>query len=129
MKTRGSTDSRPTPLRGSGENSTTESLSDERLTDALISRILKWRVAPGRFIKPGRSWIPRWRFMPAVNLNDAFQLLDAAKPEAYSMGLEKGQAFRVWVQIAGASGEAHDSSKARAITRAIGRALGMEVGR
>jgi len=39
---------------------------DDRLTEELASRIMRWRVTPDRYIKSGRSWVPRWHFKPLV---------------------------------------------------------------
>ena len=57
----------------------------------------------------------------------ADRLLDAADPEEYSINFLRGGAFTVRVRISGTTGEASDTSKARAITHAVARALGLEV--
>jgi hypothetical protein len=85
-----------------------------------------WRVAPERFLMDGRRWIPRWRFQPTTRLEDASRLLDAAAPEDFTMGAENGT-YWAKVRVAGASGEARESSQARAITLAIARAMGLDV--
>jgi hypothetical protein len=74
-----------------------------------------------------RRWTPAWRFQPTKRLEDAFRLLDAADPEEYSINFLRGGAFTVRVRISGTTGEASDTSKARAITHAVARALGLEV--
>jgi hypothetical protein len=51
-------------------------MDDDSLTAKLATEILGWQAAPGRFLKPGRSWIPKWRFAPLSRLEDAFKLLD-----------------------------------------------------
>src|SRR5262245_53243691 len=43
-------------------------MSEDALTVALAERVMGWRVAPGRFIKSGRSWIPHWRFSPLTRI-------------------------------------------------------------
>jgi hypothetical protein len=95
-------------------------------TGLLAQRVLGWTVAPDRFLTGGRQWLPRWRFQPLKRLEDAFQLMNGAAPEEYTLGSEKG-GFWAKVRIAGATGEAHESSQARAMTLAIARAIGLEV--
>lgn len=99
----------------------------DHLTGLLVEQVMRWRVAPDRYLKSNRSWIPRSRFQPTQNLNHAFQLLEEAQPEHYSMGSEKGGDVWVRVTISGALGEARDTSSAKAITMAIARALGLDV--
>jgi hypothetical protein len=99
----------------------------EKLTAILAERVMGWSVSPDRFLKGSRGWMPRWRFRPEQNLNDSFQLLEAAKPERYAMGSENGGEFSVRVEITSRVGEARHSSKPRAITLAVARALGIEV--
>jgi hypothetical protein len=101
-------------------------MSDETLTGELASRVLGWVAAPDRFLMGGRRWLPRWRFRPAENLADAFQLLEAASPEQWTMGGDKAGDFSVRVQLRGVIGEARNGSKPRAITLALARALGLE---
>jgi hypothetical protein len=98
-----------------------------QLAVVLAERVLGWTVAPGRFLTGKRGWIPLWRFQPEQNLNDAFRLLEGAKPDAYEMGSKKGGKFWVRVAIAGVVGEACEGSKPRAITSAIAQALGIDV--
>ena len=54
------------------------SLHDLELTEELARSVMGWRSAPGRFLKPGGSWLPKWRFAPLERLEDAFRLLHAA---------------------------------------------------
>jgi hypothetical protein len=98
----------------------------QRLEELLAERILGWRTAPDRFLMDGRRWIPRWRFQPTTRLKDASRLLDAAAPDEYMVGAENGT-FWAKVRIAGTTGEAHESSQARAITLAVARAIGLDV--
>jgi hypothetical protein len=75
----------------------------------------------------GKSgWMPRWRFQPAENLNDAFRLLEAATPDGYTAGSGEDGVFWARVVILGVVGEARQASQAQAITFAIARALGIE---
>jgi hypothetical protein len=98
----------------------------EQLTAILAERVMRWAVAPDRFLMGNRRWQPRWRWQPANNLDDAFRLLEKAAPQEYSMG-DHGRGFWVRVRIGSTVGEARDVSKPRAITIALARALGLEV--
>jgi hypothetical protein len=86
-------------------------------------------VAPDRFLLGQRRWTPRWRFQPATRLEDAFRLLEYVAPQEYSMGKIEGGGFWVRVRVAGAIGVASESSKPLALTFAIARAVGLDVGR
>ena len=86
-----------------------------------------WSIAEDGFLLGGRRWLPRWRFPPDQRLEDAFRLLERAAPQECLMGVIEGGAFWVKIRIEGAIGEAREPSKARAITFAIARALGIEV--
>jgi hypothetical protein len=96
------------------------------LTDLLAQRVLGWTVAPDRYLTGRRQWMPKWRFQPLEHLEAAFRLLQHAATEEYTLGSEKGGGW-ARVRVAGATGEAHESSQARAITLAIARALGITV--
>ncbi len=101
-------------------------MNDERLTDELACRVLGWRAAPGRFIKSGRSWTPRHRFAPLTRLDDAFQLLDRIAT-AYTLSTVKNDRFTAEVQVGAHAGKASGEPKARTVTIALARALGLEV--
>ena len=101
-------------------------MSANILTDLLVHRVLRWTVAPDRYLMGGRQWLPKWRFQPLQRLEHAFQLLNAATPQEYTLGSEKG-GFWARVCIAGTTGEAHEGFQARAITLAVARALGLEI--
>ena len=102
-------------------------MTTDALTSLLAQRVLGWTAAPDRFLMGDRRWLPRWRFQPTKNLMDAFQLLDGAAPDEYSMcGDSKGN-FRVQVRIGNGTGEADGTSKPRAITVAVARALRLQV--
>jgi hypothetical protein len=98
---------------------------NDQLTVILAEQILHWRVAQGRFLMPGRVWKPAWRFQPTERLEDSFSLLDAADASEYSIFLRDG-IITARVVIAGSVGEARDTSKPRAITFAIARAIGLD---
>ena len=102
-------------------------MTAEVLTALLAERVMHWRVGPERFLMGDRRWLPRWRFQPAERLKDAFRLLEQSAPEEYSMGAGENGYFWVRVRVAGATGEALESSKPRAITYAIARAFGIDV--
>ncbi|HEY1205254.1 MAG: hypothetical protein ABSH46_11190 [Bryobacteraceae bacterium] len=101
-------------------------MTTDQLTAVLAKRVMGWGVGPDRFLTANRGWMPRWRFQPTENLDDAFKLLENAAPQDYSMG-DGGKGFRVRVRIGRTVGEAHDISKPRAITFAVARAVGIEV--
>lgn len=79
-----------------------------------------------RFLTGQRGWMPRWRSQPLKSPEDAFKLLDAAKPHRYGMDGGENGVFRVRVHIGGKLGEAQDKSKPRAISLAIAAAVGIE---
>jgi hypothetical protein len=101
-------------------------MGDKSLTDDLATRVLGWRLAPDRYIKPGRQWIPRWRFQPLINIDDAFQLLHAA---AASLVLKttKDGAYIAQVKLGRRMGSALAECVATSVTVAIARAIGLEV--
>src|ERR1017187_5296700 len=102
-------------------------MTAQALTGLLGERVMKWTAAPNRFMLGRRKWIPSWRFQSCENLADAFQLLDSAKPETYSMGADETRCFWAKVQIGGVVGEGRDRSRPRAITCAVARASGIDV--
>src|ERR1035441_6423116 len=102
-------------------------MTDQRLADELAARVMGWRLAPGRYIKSGRSWLPRWRFAPLSKIEDAFCLLDAAHPEDFAMRGRGTDEFWVGGRLPGGSGEARDRSKPRAIARAVASAIGIDL--
>ena len=101
-------------------------MTEEALTAVLAERVMGWKVAPDRFIKSGRSWLPKWRFAPFTRLDDAFQLLDRSA-SSYKLERVGSATFAVEVELDGRIGKASGEPKARAITLAVGRALGLEV--
>jgi hypothetical protein len=101
-------------------------MNDDRLTEQLAAKVLGWKTAPGRFIKHGRAWTPRWHFAPFTKLEDAFLLLDHAASH-YTLTAEKGADFRAEVQVGMCVGKASGKPCARTVTLALARALGLEV--
>jgi hypothetical protein len=102
-------------------------MSDEHLTGRLARQVMDWKVGPDRFVMDGRRWLPRWRFKPLERLADAIRLLEHAAPQEYAMGASENGGFWARIRIAGVTGEARESSQARALTLAIARAIGIDV--
>jgi hypothetical protein len=100
-------------------------MTNDHLTAVLAERVLGWRAAPDRFIKPGRSWTPRSRFKPFTRLEDAFLLLDRAGG-TYMLSVGADGVFSAEVRIGERVGKTIGEPKARAITVAISRAVGIE---
>ncbi len=98
-------------------------MTEHSLTDALAEQ-LGWKVAPDRFIKSGRTWLPRWRFAPLSRLDDAFLLLDRFATSYTMRWAERGRFF-VEVRSGRRIGRAYGEPKSRAITLAIAEALGL----
>jgi hypothetical protein len=61
-----------------------------------------------------------------TRLADAIRLLECADLQEYTMGAAESGGFWARVRVAGITGEACESSQARAITFAIVRALGLK---
>ena len=101
-------------------------MTDQQLTGELALRVMGWKTAPGRFIKPGRSWTPMSRFKPLVRIEDAFQLLDRAGA-AYRLSADGKGKFIAEVQVGIGKGKASGPAKARVISIALALALGIEV--
>jgi hypothetical protein len=102
-------------------------MTDARLTDELALRIMGWKAARDRFVKAERSWIPKWRFRPLVQLDDAFQLLDRAA-HRYTLTRD-GRTFTAEIETKSGRGIAVGELQARTISLAIARGLGLEVNR
>jgi hypothetical protein len=100
-------------------------MNDQCLTNELARTVLGWKPSSDRFIKLGRGWMPRWRFRPLEELSDALRLLDAAA-QRYTITSD-GRTFTADVQIDARRGRASGAGKARTITAAVARALGLEV--
>ena len=102
-------------------------MTSDQLSAVLARRVMEWRVGPDRFLMGNRRWLPRWRFRPSENLKDAHRLLEQLAPREYRIDRAQDGQFLVRIHLAGACGEARDSSQARALTFAIARAIGIEV--
>ena len=98
---------------------------DAQLTALLARTVMGWKAAPDRFVKSGRSWIPRWRFSPFTRLQDAFLLLDRNVGTYKLERLADGK-FAAEVQHSGGVGRAKDRHLARAITYAVARSRDLE---
>jgi hypothetical protein len=99
---------------------------DARITDDLALKVLGWRSAADRYLKPDRCWLTKWRFRPFECLEDAFQLLERAA-DRYVLSSDGDKIFAAEVRIGRHTGRASGRPRARTITTAIARALGMEV--
>ena len=99
-------------------------MSDERLKEDLASHVMGWKVCPDRFIKSGRTWIPKWRFQPLQRLDDAFLLLDKVGG-TYVLSLGAAGVFTAEVRIGERIGKRSGELKARTITLAVSDALGI----
>jgi len=102
-------------------------VTDQRLTDELATRVLGWKPSSDRFVKPGRGWLPRWRFRPLEEITDALRLLDAAT-QHYILKSD-GPTFTADVEINSRRGKASGRCKAKTISVAVARAMGLEVSR
>ena len=100
-------------------------MTDQRLTDELAVRAMKWRKAPGRYHKSGRSWTPESKFRPLTDLRDSFRVLDSLTDD-YSLIAAPGGAFDVQVRVAGRIGRCSGKEKARTICLAVAYALGID---
>jgi transcriptional regulator with XRE-family HTH domain len=103
-------------------------MNDDRLTESLAVRVMGWRTAPGRYLKSGRAWTPGWRFAPLTSVEDAFGLL-AAAASTYTLCTGESGIFEAEVRVGGRVGKASGEPKARAITLALVRALGLDINR
>ena len=101
-------------------------MTDERLTDELACQVMGWKLAPGRYLKPGRAWLPKWRFSPLSRLDDAFQLLDNVS-DRFSLVSDQSRTFTAEVRVNSRKGRASGTARARVITLAVARALGLEM--
>jgi hypothetical protein len=100
-------------------------VTDSRLTDELAERVFSWRLAPNRYLKPGRSWTPRARFQPLHDVRDAFRLLKALTNHSAVIRVE-GETFIAEVRLGGQIGKAVGKSEARTLCLALAMALGID---
>jgi len=101
-------------------------ISDERLTTELAVRAMRWRLAPGRYLKPDRGWTSRSGFRPLVDLKDAFQALESVTKD-YSMDSRPDGIYTVHLRYEGRRAQGAGKSKARAICLALAGALGIDL--
>jgi hypothetical protein len=101
-------------------------MTSQHLTAILAERVMGWGVGPDRFLTGNRGWMSRWRFQPTEKIADALRLLERLAPQEYTIGAAADGGFWATVRVASTSGEAHESSQARALTFAIARAIGLE---
>jgi transcriptional regulator with XRE-family HTH domain len=102
-------------------------LSSDHLEALLAERVMHWGVAPDRFLKDGRRWMPRWRFQPTKNLENAIALLEAADPAECNIVRHRHGDWSVTLRTGENIGKAQDGSQPRAITLAVAQALGLNV--
>lgn len=102
-------------------------MTSQVLTKLVAERVMKWTAAPNRFMLGRREWTPNWRFQPVEIFEHAVQLLDAARPTTYSLGVDQTGCFWARVEVSGVLGEARDRSRPRAVTIAVARAVGLDV--
>jgi hypothetical protein len=100
-------------------------MDDDRLTERLAAEVLGWKAAPDRFIKSGRSWIPRWRFRPFQELSSAFELLNHVT-EHYRITCER-RIFCVEARIGKGRIKASGQNLAQTITTAVAESFGLKV--
>jgi hypothetical protein len=93
----------------------------------LATQVLHWRIAPGRYLKDDRHWLPAWRFQPTKNIADAFQLLEGSDVVEYILRAERNGIYRVRVRTDAASAEASSSSLPLTMCVAIARLYGIRV--
>ena len=117
----------PTTGRKRAGNHTLRNVVAEKLTALLAEQVLGWKTTQDRFILNNRRWMPRWRFQPTKNLEDAFRLLKAAKPLEYALGVGRDGTYWVKVQTRRAAAKASGASLPLAICIAVARAYGIPV--
>lgn len=101
-------------------------MTAEQLTAALAKRFLGWDAGPDRFLLGNRRWIRRSRFDPTKRVQDGFRLLGVAATE-FSVSKTARSGFTATVQIKDRTGTASGPTEAATITRAIARAVGLDL--
>lgn len=101
-------------------------MSDQQLTGEFGVRVMGRTLAPGRYLRSGRSWISRSRFRPLVDLRDAIRLLDSVTDD-YSLLAKPGSVFTAKMRVAGRIEKAAGEPKARTVSLALARAIGLDV--
>ena len=92
------------------------------MTTELAVRAMRWRLAPGRFLKRGSEWISRTHFTPLRDINHAFLVLNAVS-RSYSIAFEPRRCYTVEVNAFGRFGHATGKSTARVICLALAQVL------
>jgi hypothetical protein len=100
-------------------------MSDEQLTSELAVRAMRWRLAPGRFLKPDGGWTSRSGFRPLVDIGDALKALQAVTHD-YSLVAKPSGGITVDVRLPERTGHAAGKSTARTVSLALAQALGIE---
>lgn len=100
-------------------------VSDEELTSELVTRGMRWRLAPDRYLKPGRSWTSRSRFRPLVDADDALRVLEAVADE-YTLTSSRRRRYLVEACVAGRVVKTAGTHPARTICLAAAQILGIE---
>ena len=98
---------------------------DRLLVDELARLVLGWRLAPDRYLKPQRGWVPRFKFRPLTDIRDAFRLLDQLTDD-YSLTAVPGRGFTVEVRSKGRIGRASGEIAARTIMFALAQFFGLD---
>jgi hypothetical protein len=102
-------------------------MTPERLTTLLAERVMGWGVGPDRFLMDKRRWIPRWRFQPLTNLEDAFRVLEKAA-STFTLTATDDGTFTAKVRGGNnRTGSASGKSKATVISTAVARAVGLDL--
>ena len=101
-------------------------MTDARLTQELAARIFGWRPGPGRYLTGDRRWISASRFRPLNIAADALMLLDQAADDYTLVGGRRGP-FKAHVRIGARAVDVTGTQRARTISVAVARALGINV--
>ena len=100
-----------------------DQFTDDGRTATLAEKVLGWKTTPDRFIKHGRSWIPRSRFRPFEDIRDTLRLLERAA-NSYSINVNAG-VITVTIQISDSCGTASGKEMARTIATALCCGIGI----
>jgi hypothetical protein len=100
-------------------------MSTERLTTILAQKVMRWGIAPNRFLLGNRHWITKTRFQPLKRIEDAFKLLRKLGCD-YSLTRTGNENLRVTVRIGSRIGVATAASEPMAIGLAVAQAVGID---
>jgi hypothetical protein len=101
--------------------------SDARLTNELATRVMGWKPFPRRYMTSGKDWISRSQFQPLRDIKDAFRLLELVTDDFTLLSAHR-RPFVAEVRLPGRIGRAVGKTKARTLTLAIARLVGLETG-